>query len=251
MPAVSSAEDATLKNGHTGLESTEESATGISLRSIDAVAAHVPFIEDARTRVTTEMETMVLTGLTTLVSPSLLLLIATDPCIVQNQSLLASSLQTAFNLRVLPELVQSLLSDLSLAVESRIRSAFDLSKISRDASSKGTTSAPFCATEIVKLESHRASAKFSFLTDVVQVTRENRAYKLYSSTMDGSAVESPREHGRRDGGLLCQGLSIFSPRRRLQRTHDGDGTTPQSSLPMPRVDSSIEICDRYIRSKRS
>ncbi|KAJ7874696.1 Golgi transport complex subunit 5-domain-containing protein [Mycena olivaceomarginata] len=131
VPAASSAEDATLKNGHTGLESTEESATRISLRSIDAVAAHVPFIEDARTRVTTEMETMVLTGLTTL-----------------NQSLLASSLQTAFNLRVLPELVQSLLSDLSLAVESRIRSAFDLSKISRDASSKGTTSAPFCATEI-------------------------------------------------------------------------------------------------------
>jgi acetolactate synthase-1/3 small subunit len=38
---------------------------------------------------------------------------------------------------VLPELVQSLILDLSQAVEDRIRSAFDLSKISRDAVSKG------------------------------------------------------------------------------------------------------------------
>lgn len=57
----------------------------------------------------------------------------------QNQSLLASSLQTAYNLRVLPELVQSLIRDLSQAVEERIRSAFDLSKISRDASAKGAS----------------------------------------------------------------------------------------------------------------
>jgi conserved oligomeric Golgi complex subunit 5 len=35
----------------------------ISLRSIDAVAAHIPFIESARSKVTTEMESMVLEGL--------------------------------------------------------------------------------------------------------------------------------------------------------------------------------------------
>ncbi|KAJ7078893.1 Golgi transport complex subunit 5-domain-containing protein [Mycena belliarum] len=97
---------------------SEDSSDRIPLRSISAIAAHVPSIEEARTRVTSEMENMVMTGLTTL-----------------NQSLLASSLQTAFNLRVLPELVQSLILDLSQAVEDRIRSAFDLSKISRDASS--------------------------------------------------------------------------------------------------------------------
>lgn len=39
----------------------------IPLRSINVVAARVPFIEDARTKVTTEMESMVLTGLNTLV----------------------------------------------------------------------------------------------------------------------------------------------------------------------------------------
>ncbi|KAF7298173.1 ACT domain-containing protein [Mycena chlorophos] len=97
---------------------TVDTAASVSLRSVNAVAAHITFITDARTKVTTEMESMVLAGLKDL-----------------NQSLLASSLQTAFNLRVLPELVQNLIFDLSKAVEERIQSAFDLSQISRDASS--------------------------------------------------------------------------------------------------------------------
>lgn len=46
----------------------DSNATYIPLRSVNAVAAHVPFIEDARTKVTAEMQAMVLTGLTTLVS---------------------------------------------------------------------------------------------------------------------------------------------------------------------------------------
>lgn len=40
---------------------------GVPLRSVDAIAAHVPAIEDAREKVTGEMETMVLNGLTNLV----------------------------------------------------------------------------------------------------------------------------------------------------------------------------------------
>ncbi|KAL1748610.1 Golgi transport complex subunit 5-domain-containing protein [Schizophyllum fasciatum] len=91
----------------------------IHLRSVHAVAMHIPFIEESRTTVTTEMENMVVAGLASL-----------------NQSLLASSLQTAYNLNVLPELVQSLISDLSLAVEERIRSTFDMTKISKDALGK-------------------------------------------------------------------------------------------------------------------
>lgn len=51
--------------------------------------------------------------------------------------MLASSLQTAHNLRVLPEIVQNLVDDLSVAVESRIRSAFDMSKISKELLAKG------------------------------------------------------------------------------------------------------------------
>ena len=55
----------------------------------------------------------------------------------QNQSLLASSLQTAHNLRILPDLVQNLVSDLSAAVEGRIRYAFDLSRIAKEVVAKG------------------------------------------------------------------------------------------------------------------
>lgn len=51
--------------------------------------------------------------------------------------MLASSLQTAHNLRVLPGLVQSLVADLTDAVEKRIRMAFDMALISKDISAKG------------------------------------------------------------------------------------------------------------------
>ena len=57
----------------------------------------------------------------------------------QNQPLLASSLQTSYNLGVLPELVRSLVADLTDAVEERIRQAFDLAALSRDAGVKGTS----------------------------------------------------------------------------------------------------------------
>lgn len=49
----------------------DPNSTYIPLRSVNAVAAHVPFIEDAREKVTGEMHAMVLTGLATLVSPPL------------------------------------------------------------------------------------------------------------------------------------------------------------------------------------
>lgn len=83
------------------------------------------------------MENMVLMGLSTLVSLYCLpFFFYTEHC-QQSQTLLASSLQIAFNLRVLPSLVQNLVSDLSHTVDDRIRGAFDLSKISKDVVSKG------------------------------------------------------------------------------------------------------------------
>ncbi|KAL1753733.1 Golgi transport complex subunit 5-domain-containing protein [Schizophyllum commune] len=114
----------TTSNGVDGDASHQDpeedpSTQKIHLRSVKAVATHIPFIEESRTIVTTEMENMVVAGLASL-----------------NQSLLASSLQTAYNLNVLPELVQSLISDLSLAVEERIRTTFDMTKISKDALGK-------------------------------------------------------------------------------------------------------------------
>lgn len=50
---------------------------------------------------------------------------------------MASSLQTAYNLRALPTLIQGLSKDLCDAVEERIRIAFDLSRISKEFVSKG------------------------------------------------------------------------------------------------------------------
>ncbi|KAF8584833.1 hypothetical protein K439DRAFT_1646830 [Ramaria rubella] len=100
-------------------------ALAIPLRSINTVTAYLPAIDAARKQVTTEMENMVVSGLATM-----------------NQSLLASSLQTAFNLRQLPELVQSLIFDLTETVQSRIEFAFDVSRISRETSTKDATSSP-------------------------------------------------------------------------------------------------------------
>jgi hypothetical protein len=91
----------------------------LPIRSINLVAGQIPFIEQSRETVTADMEQMILSGLSNL-----------------DQSLLASSLQTGYNLGVLPDLVQSLVKDLSQAVDERIRTAFDLSSISRDASAR-------------------------------------------------------------------------------------------------------------------
>ncbi|KAH8993456.1 Golgi transport complex subunit 5-domain-containing protein [Lactarius akahatsu] len=99
------------------------SSRHIPLRSINAVAMYIPFIDLARTKVTANMESMVLEGLSQV-----------------NQPLLATSLQTAHNLRLLPDLVQNLVSDLSTAVEARIKAAFDVSQISKELNAKDPTS---------------------------------------------------------------------------------------------------------------
>jgi len=51
--------------------------------------------------------------------------------------MLASALQTAFNLHVLPSLVLTLLTDLTESVEARVKIAFDISSLSKDAAAKG------------------------------------------------------------------------------------------------------------------
>ncbi|KAL5523935.1 hypothetical protein ACEPAG_8108 [Sanghuangporus baumii] len=104
------------------IEEEELDSVEIPLRSIHAIASHLPAIESARAKITSEMEIMVLTGLTGI-----------------NRSLLASSLQTAHNLRVLPGLVQTLLADLTEAVENRIKLAFDIAQISKELNAKEQT----------------------------------------------------------------------------------------------------------------
>ncbi|KAI0329225.1 hypothetical protein GY45DRAFT_1325329 [Cubamyces sp. BRFM 1775] len=128
LTALLDASEGSSASGPGDVAADGDSATAgrgehIPLSSIKAVAVHLPFVDAARAKVTTDMEAMVFTGLATL-----------------NQSMLASSLQTAHNLRVLPDLVQNLVSDLSEAVEGRIRSAFDLTRISKDIMAKDSAS---------------------------------------------------------------------------------------------------------------
>ncbi|KAF8316421.1 hypothetical protein DL93DRAFT_2148754 [Clavulina sp. PMI_390] len=99
----------------------------IGLEAINVVSRGIPFVEEARARVQSEMEGMVLGGLDSL-----------------NQSMLASALQTAANLNVLPSLVLTLLTDLNDAVEERVRFAFDVTALAREvgAGGKDATQSP-------------------------------------------------------------------------------------------------------------
>lgn len=82
------------------------------------------------------MENMIFSGLADLVSSQLK---DSTPAKLtsQNQALLSSSLQTAHNLRLLPDLVSNLLADLNDAVKLRISKAFDSAAIGREVAGKG------------------------------------------------------------------------------------------------------------------
>ncbi|EUC58329.1 3-beta hydroxysteroid dehydrogenase/isomerase family containing protein [Rhizoctonia solani AG-3 Rhs1AP] len=96
---------------------TEEQPAFIPLQKINVIARLVPTLETSRKRINEEMESMIVEGLASL-----------------NQSVLAAALQTAFNLRIMPTVVQSLLLGLTEAVDARIKSAFDVSKIAKEIS---------------------------------------------------------------------------------------------------------------------
>ena len=55
----------------------------------------------------------------------------------QDHSSLASSLQAAFNLRVLPTLAHSLLADLTQSIEGGVRATFDVVSLSKETNAKG------------------------------------------------------------------------------------------------------------------
>ncbi|KAL8280428.1 hypothetical protein RQP46_007076 [Phenoliferia psychrophenolica] len=91
----------------------------LPIRSIRAVEANVPLVELSRQRVAEEMESTVQRGLNELDNP-----------------LLASSLQTAHNLSVLPSLVDSLTSDLADLVGRKIKAAFDMASLAKEVNGK-------------------------------------------------------------------------------------------------------------------
>ncbi|KAG8904488.1 hypothetical protein FRB99_001664 [Tulasnella sp. 403] len=96
----------------------------IPLRSINAVTRHIPDIDAARVNITEEMDNMLRDGLDNL-----------------NRSLLASALQTAHNLRLLPQLVQDVVDEITEYVESRIKYAFDVARIAKEAAKEAPSTA--------------------------------------------------------------------------------------------------------------
>ncbi|CDZ96191.1 Predicted Golgi transport complex 1 protein [Phaffia rhodozyma] len=97
--------------------STEERP--IPLTAINQVTRYLPVLQISKETLVSEMENQVFKGLSKL-----------------NQPILASALQTAFNLGLLPSLVSSLLGDLTEAVESRIKKTFDPSQLAKEAGLK-------------------------------------------------------------------------------------------------------------------
>lgn len=120
----------------------------------------------------------------------------------QNQTLLASSLQIAFNLRVLPSLVQNLVSDLSHTVDDRIRGAFDLSKISKDVVSKGDPLSDVIFIITSDDESPFRLGKQSSIPTNLSITSQNRANKRNCTSMDCSTLASTRGYVPSNGRLL-------------------------------------------------
>jgi hypothetical protein len=119
------------------------------------------------------MESMVVNGLQVLVRPACTRNLAN----VQNQPLLSTSLQTAYNLRLLPQLVESLLTDLNEAVDERIKRALDSSAIGREVASKGALVLPTLlltdSAESTSAASQAASVMYRSRNKVAEPTNAN------------------------------------------------------------------------------
>jgi hypothetical protein len=105
---------------------------------------------------------------------------------LKDRSALASSLQTAHNLRVLPELVQSLVIGLSDSIDERIRYAFDTGRISREMVGKGAFQIdnPHPLPDGI----HRALLSWKF---ALQVKGQDRTNNSHSPAVHGIDMGKP------------------------------------------------------------
>jgi hypothetical protein len=180
------------ENGH---GEGEESTAPLPLQSLEFVEAYIPVVDKARDTIITEMESMVRSGLASL-----------------NQPLISSSLQTAHNLRLLPDLVSNLVADLNDTVTLRVQRAFDSAAIGREVAGKGELAAPHEADNrnIARDPLHDALAP------------ADGAVELERRAVDRGAVDPPRARHRGRRGLLHQGVharegAADQARRRHQR----------------------------------
>lgn len=165
----------------------------IALSSINHVTRYLPVLEASKDKLITEMEAMVFEGLSGL-----------------NQPILASSLQTAFNLGLLPSLVRSLLSDLTDAVETRIKKTFDTTHLAREAGIKGQC--PRTSRWLIRVQDPSDLA-FNICPMLRRRRRDGlqgpilseRAHSAGGATVDERALGETRDADRGHGVLLHQG----------------------------------------------
>ncbi|GAA6004235.1 hypothetical protein JCM10207_002497 [Rhodosporidiobolus poonsookiae] len=118
--ALTLAEIESLLSASEGAEAAEDDPEALlPIRSLVAVESAIPAVELTRQHVVEEMESAVQRGLTDLDHP-----------------LLASSLQTAHNLSVLPSLVDSLVVDLNQLVFRKVKACFDMGSLAREMAGK-------------------------------------------------------------------------------------------------------------------
>ncbi|GAA5902669.1 uncharacterized protein JCM6883_007203 [Sporobolomyces salmoneus] len=122
--ALTLAEIETLLTAGEGIEyDLDDPEAILPIRSLFIVETHLTAVELARERVVEEMQTSVQKGLTEL-----------------DQPLLASALQTSYNLSVLPSLVDSLVGDLNQLVYRKVQACFDMTSLAKEIGSKETPS---------------------------------------------------------------------------------------------------------------
>lgn len=157
----------------------EESTAPLPLHSLEFVEAYVPVVDKARDTIITEMESMVRSGLASL-----------------NQPLISSSLQTAHNLRLLPDLVSNLVADLNDTVTLRVQRAFDSAAIGREVAGKG------------ELKLARQVDSRNIPRDPVHdaLAPADGAVELERWAVDSHAVDPPRTRHRGRLGVLHQGV---------------------------------------------
>ncbi|GAA6054047.1 hypothetical protein JCM3770_001338 [Rhodotorula araucariae] len=108
-----------LSAGENDEPADDDPETLLPIRSLITVEAAIPSVELSRQHVVEEMESSVQRSLDDL-----------------DHSLLASSLQTAHNLSVLPSLVESLVADLNDLVFRSVKACFDMASLAREVGGK-------------------------------------------------------------------------------------------------------------------
>nr|KIR87103.1 hypothetical protein I308_02795 [Cryptococcus tetragattii IND107] len=182
-----------------------DDTSSIRLLDIDFVRAYSPSISRARDTVIEEMETMVFTGLQEL-----------------NQTLLSSALQTAHNLRLLPDLVSNLLDDLNDAVTLRVTKAFDVSAIGKERLERVMDDVANCCIKVYTLEKvlrikRDTLTQVEFFDEVMKRLDEKPSFTYWTTL--AKAFETQTKEAAKSSSWLQQALSVGYPKL-LRLFHD-------------------------------